>query len=531
MTTSDHKKMALCRAWRVLRIAALSLMVFIAACAGKDATPAHAGFNRTSVERLFAVGYQDIKEIYIQEIGLRTLALTGLSQLESIDPALDLRHTQRTLTLRYRNSRRSFALPRTKDGNDWANLTADVLQTARGYSKAVMDTGMSQVYKTVFDGIMARLDRFSRYASAEKAQENRAQRDGFGGIGVRVKRRQKGIEILDVMESSPAARAGLHQGDMIVAVNGHPATQLAKGGTTALRGPIDSKVRLTVERAADDTAIRMAIKRARIVPQTVSYSRRKGTLYLRINGFNQRTADAVRKAIERAKSEMGPDLVGYILDLRNNPGGLLDQAVAVSDVFLAKGRVVSTRGRHPDSHQYFDAQPGDGAEARPVAVLVNTNSASAAEIVAAAIQDSGRGLVLGSTSYGKGTVQTVLRLPNDGELTLTWARFHAPSGYALSHRGVVPNVCTSLIESGTVDTLLTAVRHGKLAPHEKQPPTAAGDEAGTSAQESHQACPANGETTTETVALAEHLLNHSDLYRAARNGEPARVARAYTDRQ
>jgi carboxyl-terminal processing protease len=132
-----------------------------------------------------------------------------------------------------------------------------------------------------------------------------------------------------------------------------------------------------------------------------------------------------------------------VLDLRSNPGGLLDEAVAVADIFMEKGRIVSTHGRHPDSHQYFEATAGDLADGKPIVVLVNGNSASASEIVAAALQDSGRAVVVGSNSYGKGTVQTVLRLPNSGELTLTWARFHAPSGYTLNKLGVLPSICTS----------------------------------------------------------------------------------------
>src|SRR4029453_18190026 len=180
-----------------------------------------------------------------------------------------------------------------------------------------------------------------------------------------------------------------------------------------------------------------------IVPETVTFERKGSVAYLRVYGFNQDTADSLRKEMLHAQQDIGTGLKGYIMDLRGNPGGLLDQSVAVSDLFIGHGRIVSTHGRHPDSHQYFEATAGDIADGLPLVVLVNGDSASAAEIVAAALQDSGPAVVVGSNSYGKGTVQTVLRMPNDGELTLTWARFHAPSGYTLNHLGVLPSICTS----------------------------------------------------------------------------------------
>ncbi|MGH6882047.1 MAG: S41 family peptidase, partial [Hypericibacter sp.] len=177
-------------------------------------------------------------------------------------------------------------------------------------------------------------------------------------------------------------------------------------------------------------------------------------------GFNSDTSESLEREISNAKSEIGVgNITGYVLDLRGNPGGLLDEAVAVSDVFMQKGRIVSTHGRHPDSHQYFEATAGDLADGRPIVVLVNGNSASASEIVAAALQDSGRAVVVGSNSYGKGTVQTVLRLPNSGELTLTWARFHAPSGYTLNKLGVLPSICTN---GHSPSELMTELEHNEL---------------------------------------------------------------------
>ena len=167
---------------------------------------------------------------------------------------------------------------------------------------------------------------------------------------------------------------------------------------------------------------------------------------IQLTGFRVDTENRLEDAVRRAKQEIGSGMRGIILDMRNNPGGLLDKSVRVSDLFLDHGRIVSAKGRHPSSLQSFEAHDGDIADGLPIVVVVDGRSASAAEIVASALQDAGRAVVIGATSYGKGTVQNVIDLPNDGEISLTWARFHAPSGYALQHLGVMPTVCTSAFD-------------------------------------------------------------------------------------
>jgi carboxyl-terminal processing protease len=502
------------------------------ACAAKQPSPAHAGYDRDRAERLFTVSYEDIADIYIDDVEIGRLALSGLRRLETLDPALRVRPAGGTLAVTRDSHRNDFRLPDGDEVADWAALTARVIDAGRRTSKALADASAEDLYGAVFTGIVSRLDRYSRYAGADKARENRANRDGFGGIGVRIRVREKGIEVVSVMDGSPAAKAGLTRGDLIVAVNGRPTRELgSKDGVRALRGPIDTQVRLTVRRPRRSDPVQMAVKRARIVPRTVSYETRNGVVYLRVTGFNQRTTASLRDAIRQAQAKAGGDLGGYVLDLRDNPGGLLDQAVSVADLFLSGGRVVATHGRHPDSHQYFDAEPGHIAEGRPVAVLINADSASASEIVAAALQDSGRAVVLGSTSYGKGTVQTVLRLPNEGELTLTWARFLAPSGYALSRHGVVPNVCTSLTKARALPDLVYQVARGDLAPRLPAPAerTQASPETppSTPRTQAAGACPSDGHRAARDVDLARRLLRDRDLFQAALAGRPARVAKAH----
>ena len=189
--------------------------------------------------------------------------------------------------------------------------------------------------------------------------------------------------------------------------------------------------------------LRIDIERAHIVPTTVYASYRDGLVILRVTGFNKGTASDLAEELRKARVALGASIRGVVLDLRGNPGGLLKQSVKVADLFLSEGQIVSTRGRHPNSLQYFEAGGSDLAQGLPIAVLVDGKSASAAEIVAAALQDQGRAVVIGTSSFGKGTVQTVIRLPNDGEITLTWSRLVTPSGYALHGLGVRPSVCTS----------------------------------------------------------------------------------------
>jgi carboxyl-terminal processing protease len=254
----------------------------------------------------------------------------------------------------------------------------------------------------------------------------------------------------------------------------------------------------------------VSVVRAHIVPQTVRYEPAGNVAVIRVSGFNQSTARSLREKIVLARHELGEDMAGLVLDLRGNPGGLLDQAVAVADLLVSRGRIVSTHGRHPDSHQYFDSEPDDLVPDVPVAVLVNGSSASASEIVAAALQDAGRGLVIGTTSFGKGTVQTVLRLPNEGELTLTWARFHAPSGYGLSGRGVLPDVCTN-IDATSADDVLKQIRIGVL-PFDsatRRADVGPRDEPGLAAFRAR--CPARQDDSEIDVEVATRLFESPEL--------------------
>jgi carboxyl-terminal processing protease len=451
-----------------------------------------------------------------------------LDGLSSIDPAIDIASSESELTLTVdgREAGR-FPSPPVDNLDSWGELTATAIEAVRASSNTLSEAESEQVYEAVFSGLVEELDDFSRYAGRDQARENRASRDGFGGVGVRIRVVDEGVKILSVMENTPAESAGLMDNDLITHINGEPAAGLSQREVVQrLRGPIRTRVTIVVQRAEEPAPLNISVTRAHIVPQTVKYRAEGDVGYIKIAGFNQNTAQTVREKLLQAERELGDNLKGFVLDLRDNPGGLLDQSVSVSDLFISRGRIVSTHGRHPDSHQFFDADQDDLTHGLPIVVLVNGNSASASEIVAAALQDSGRAVLIGSNSFGKGTVQTVLRLPNEGELTLTWARFHAPSGYALQKRGVLPDICTNEEVSSAAE-LLGKVRHGEFVISRKARTRSISPHDDAGLAELRARCPVSEEENKLDLQVALALLEDSSLFaQLLRGGVPETAERS-----
>lgn len=452
---------------RLGRHALLALVaVILVSCSASERRTDEEAFDTSRAERMFVAGYQDVTSVYIKDVATADLAMAGLRGLSAVDPEFSAVRSDGQVSIAVgEHEVGRYLAPSDNDNDGWAEVTARAIADGRAHSPALGKAEAEALYEAVFDGLVTRLDTYSRYAGRDEAREHRASRDGFGGIGVRIRMVERGVHVISVMDDTPAARAGLRANDIIVAIDGETAKDLSQRDVVRrLRGPVDSRVVLSVERENGGAAFPVKVLRSHIVPQTVSYRREGNAAVFKVTSFNQSTSRALRDAMARAQREIGPLLSGYVLDLRGNPGGLLDQAVAVSDLFLERGRIVSTHGRHPDSHQYFEAHRDALADEIATTVLINGNSASASEIVAAALQDSRRAIVIGSNSFGKGTVQTVLRLPNEGELTLTWARFHAPSGYTLNHRGVLPDICTSTGVHSAADVIDRLNRGTMLAP-------------------------------------------------------------------
>lgn len=441
------------RRWNRLALSLLAVIA-LAGCAG-PAEPEAAKQQAKGDWRIVDEVYSHIYERYIDPVSLDEVTLGGLKGLSGIDSNLDVKREGGAVWLIANNkSLAEFPLPRQNDSRGWSALTVAVLEAGRKASAKLRDAPTERLYEAVFDSALAGLDRFSRYATAEEASDHRAFRDGFGGVGIRIRMEDGMVRVVSVTPDMPADLAGVRAKDIIARIEGEPTTGLKlRQIIKRLRGRRGTMVKLSITRDNEAQPIEMMLVRRHVVPSTVIAQQENGVLHIRLSRFNQRTAATLATAVNQAREELGSGLRGLVLDLRNNPGGLLDQAVRVSDLFLDSGRIVTTEGRHPGSFQRYDARQGDILEGRPIVVLVNGRSASSSEIVAAALQDLGRAVIVGSNSYGKGTVQSVFRLRNSGELTLTWSRFHAPSGYALHNLGVMPSVCTSGLKESARETV------------------------------------------------------------------------------
>jgi carboxyl-terminal processing protease len=267
----------------------------------------------------------------------------------------------------------------------------------------------------------------------------------FGGVGIEVTMEDGLIKVISPIDNTPAAKAGLKPGDYIAAIDGTSIQGMElNDAIDKMRGPEGSKVTLTVLRTGDKKPFDVTLTRAIVQVDNVR-SRREGDIgYIRLPGFNEETASGLEKAVRDLKKQVGPGIKGYVIDLRNNPGGLLDQAIQVSDDFLNSGEIVSTRGRHPEDTQRYDAKGGDITDGKPVVVLVNAGTASAAEIVSGALQDHKRATIVGMTSFGKGSVQTIIPLgEGGGALRLTTARYYTPSGHSIQAQGIIPDIAVA----------------------------------------------------------------------------------------
>ena len=425
----------------------LPLLLTITGCTGALEILESAHPNEKT-QKILRIGFADIRSRYIEDLNAEVIALSALEGLIKIDPKAKITNKYGNIILAIDGTEvGSVPYPKDRDVGTWAAAVTQLLAQGKKASTYLESAQPEKIYKAAFDAILGKLDKYSRYASREEARVNRATRSGFGGIGISIETHQTGVIVKALTPGMAADLVGVLVGDRIVAVEGELIVGLSlREVVSRIRGAVGDRVSITLEREGLEGTLTLTPKRMHIVVNTVFYEPRGESAYVRVTGFNRETKKRLKKALKIAQIEMGENINGIILDVRSNPGGLLDQAVEVADLFLTSGPIISTLGRHPKSAQSFDAKVETFGGGLPVVVLVNGTSASAAEILATALQDHSRAVIIGTTSYGKGTVQTVRLLPNDGELILTWARIYTPSGYALHRLGVLPTVCTSDIE-------------------------------------------------------------------------------------
>jgi len=512
----------------------LAALLLVSICA-----PAADGLNgiegEDSTVLLFSSALRQIREYYLEPVSLPTLSLAGLEGLNAPDSSFAVSEDagQHRVVLT-QNGTILAQLPEPEEGSayGWGDLIAKTIAIGRAHSKLLAEQNDEQLYQHIFDGLLPKLDRFSHYAGADKARDQRAARDGFGGIGVTLDYAEHAPRISTITPGGPSFRAGVRVDDRIIAIDGIASSELDQHQIVErLRGAIDSPVQLTLARAGSNAPVSLTITRGLIVQPTVTTETADNIAIFHIDSFNVSTATDLTEAIHRIRTSLGKSLKGAVLDLRNNPGGLLDQGAAVAAMFLDHGDIVSTRGRNPSATQYFTANAADQLNGLPLVVLVNGASASASEIVAAALQDDDRAILVGSASYGKGTVQMVLRLENSGELTLTWARLYAPSGYLLHQHGVVPTFCTNrridpLAPPEDDATRLQAIIDSGLHPlktSQIQPRTTLTEAAWG---ELRQTCEPETRDNAADVALAKRLILDPKLFRQAMSLTPVTVAHA-----
>ncbi|GLK69810.1 S41 family peptidase [Hansschlegelia plantiphila] len=322
------------------------------------------------------------------------------------------------------------------------NLFGDVFERVRSDYVEKPDDG--KLVENAINGMLSSLDPHSSYMDAKAFKEMRTNTDGeFGGLGIKVQMFENAIRVEGAIDDTPAARAGIMAKDVITALDGQPVEGLTlEQAVDKMRGPINTPITLTIKREGQDKPLEVKLVRDKIKLDSVKWEVASDDIgYIRVSQFNATTFEGLSKGIDAIEDKVPADkLKGFVIDLRNNPGGLLDQAIAVSDAFLERGEIVSTRGRNPDESQRFNARPGDLAKGKPVIVLTNGGSASASEIVAGALQDQKRATILGTRSFGKGSVQTIIPLGSNGAIRLTTARYYTPSGKSIQAKGIIPDI-------------------------------------------------------------------------------------------
>jgi carboxyl-terminal processing protease len=321
------------------------------------------------------------------------------------------------------------------------NLFGDVFERIRAeYVEQVNDR---DVIESAINGMLQGLDPHSSYMNPRSFRDMQVQTRGeFGGLGIEVTQENGYVKVISPIDETPAARAGVKPGDLITHINGQSTQGLTlQEAVEQMRGERGTQIRLTIRREGERAPVELTLTRDVIRPQVARFRLEGGDIaYVRLTAFNEQTEAALRRAITTMRQQAGGNLKGLILDLRNNPGGLLDQAVQVADDFLDQGEIVSTRARRAEDAQRWNARAGDIAQGLPMVVLINGGSASASEIVAGALQDHRRAVVMGVKSFGKGSVQTVMPIPGNGAIRLTTARYYTPSGRSIQATGIEPDI-------------------------------------------------------------------------------------------
>jgi len=328
------------------------------------------------------------------------------------------------------------------------NLFGDVFQRVQEqYVDGVSD---KELIESAISGMLQSLDPHSSYLSPESYKDMQVKTKGtFGGLGIEITMEDGFVKVVSPIDDTPAANAGMKSGDLIIGIDGESIKGLTiNEAVSKLRGPVNSKVTITVVRDKEDP-FEIEIVRDVIKIRSVKHEVINEIGYVRLTTFSETTTSGMEKSINEIRKELGDKFQGLILDLRNNPGGLLNQSISVADSFLDQGEIVSTQGRKEDDTSRIFAKKGDLIDGKPLIVLINSGSASASEIVAGALKDHSRAIIVGTRSFGKGSVQSIIPLPGNGAMRLTTARYYTPSGISIQAKGIEPDI---KVEAGMTET-------------------------------------------------------------------------------
>ncbi len=441
------------RGWNVAGL--LLSLVALASCTLGSVDPERP-YASGETTRVLEAGLGIVDRYHLAPRPLSEMVLRGLNGLASLDRNLrfDLPEDRDQLEVRRGSWTQQYPVRNAVTAEEWSRLAVTAIDAARGVSPTIRAARAEQLYELLFDAAFSGLDRYTLYLSAREARSNRARRRGYSGIGLSIDGRPGFIRVKEVFANGPARQAGIRKDDIIVQIDGVPITEwsLARIGET-LRGPRGTPVTLVLSRAG--RTFEITVTRQNVVVQTVFVEIRDGYALIRISGFNDKTARSFADAMEAIEDAA---VSGLVIDLRGNPGGVLDETITIADRLLADGTILSTRGRHPGAHQLFEAHDAESGVAVPLVVLIDRGSASATEVLAAALGDHRRAVLIGGTTRGKGTVQRLHELPNTGQVNVTWARMHSPSGRSIDGHGVRPAICTGDLDS-SLDLALEQIRH------------------------------------------------------------------------
>ena len=501
---------------------ALALLIFVIAGPAWGQSPhARGDFQVQLAASVMGAALAFIAPRALEAVTPQQLALWGLTAPASLDGTLATEVRDGAVVL-LQNDRVVYrrSLPVDGGAEEWGAVAAAVLNAAAGVSGPVREAGMQGLLTAFFDEVFNHLDPYSRYVPPGAADIDRSRRTGEAGAGITLRQQGTAFIVAEVNPDGPGAEVGVRPGDVVTAIDG---ARLAGEELDTVQGWLlgteGTEVSLTLRRGGRTRTVEL--ERAMTVPETVFASRAGGVLRIRVSGFNRDTDQRLSRELMRGLSGgAGQAVKGIVLDLRGNRGGLLRQAVAATDLLLQQGIVATTAGRNPQAAHEWRAGLGDVAGGRPIVVLVDGRSASAAEIMAAALADQGRGVVVGSSTLGKGLVQTIANLPDGGELFVSWSRVLAPRGWPLQGLGVLPQVCTSMGQDAAMQQLAALDRGVQpmavaLSRHRAaRAPLPAAEVLAL-----RNACPASEARDADLVA-ARYLVAHPAAYAAARLSPP-----------